>query len=864
MDSLLALPNGTELVGDFRLKRVLGVGGFGITYLAKDLALNRNVAIKEYFPSEFAAREGAEVVRFRSQSCEEDYRTGLERFIDEAQALARFEHPNIVRVFRYFRANNTAYMVLQFEAGRSFKAWLDDLGRVPLQGELDQTVAPLLDALELLHGNDFLHRDIAPDNIIIRPDGTPVLIDFGSARGEIAARSRTVSAIVKPGYSPFEQYSTRGKKQGPWTDIYSLAATLYHAVSGERPLDAPTRMSGSEIRPMRQFANGDYRVGFLAAVDHGLNVRAENRPQSVVVWRRALFGGDPVQPEVPPPAFRDIPLGAGEPAPANMAPTKALAQPGTPGEPEQPDQQASRPAAVAPAEESNQGFEKVPEPVIPPELQPAPQGTRKIASGASPALVWKRPTPKPPEPIAQPADLARQEDARTEKPEPKPKQKRKPAKAADAKNPARSLLGALAKVRSTRSKKSRGAASAPRAEKMPASDDTSPKPKEATPKPKAKEKPKPKKQRARRTKKPKAKVARAPVQIGAILREFGRASARVTVRLGLIAGFLYLILEAPKLIDGTHKGQVVTTRESLSDLPAKLGLIRTLRGHDNAVVAMARAPGSDAFLSVDARGKLIRWPFGAGTDPAAVTLDGADVVALAATQERVVLGRSDGNVFLVPPNDDARPKTLRTRENSMNALALTGSGRTVAIGGDNKSIRLIDVSRGSWRTLRGHDQAVTALAAATGADRLVSGSTDDTVRLWSLRRRKLLRTFHVHAGDVTAVALTAKAGLLASGSVDRTIKLWEPGAPEQGRTLTGHEGTITALAFLDGGTRLLSASEDNTVKLWQVSTGELVHTFIGHTGAVRALTVLEDGKRFASAGDDQTIRLWGLESEPGS
>ena len=164
-----------------------------------------------------------------------------------------------MRVHRYFRANNTGYMVLNFEEGGSFKSWLKGLKRAPRQAELDRMVAPLLDALEIIHDADFLHRDIAPDNIMVRKDGSPVLIDFGSARGAIASQSRTVSALVKPGYSPYEQYATSGANQGPWTDIYALGATLYHAITGKRPPDAPSRVVKDEYVSAREAALGSYR-----------------------------------------------------------------------------------------------------------------------------------------------------------------------------------------------------------------------------------------------------------------------------------------------------------------------------------------------------------------------------------------------------------------------------------------------------------------------------------------------------------------------------------------------------------------------------------------------------------------------------
>src|SRR5262245_55467376 len=291
--NLLALPDGTELVADFRIKRVLGAGGFGITYLAEEIALARLVTIKEYFPADYAARSGEIDASPRSRECASDYKWGLDRFIEEAQTLARFVHPNIVRVYRYFRANNTGYMVLQFEEGGSFKSWLKGLKRAPRQAELDAILVPLLDALEIVHKGDFLHRDIAPDNIIIRQDKSPVLIDFGSARGEIASHSKTVSALVKPGYSPYEQYATTSSKQGPWTDIYALGATLYHAIAGKRPPDAPSRMVNDDYISAREAALSSYRPGFLAAIDKALNLEVTERPQSVAAWRATLLAPEP-------------------------------------------------------------------------------------------------------------------------------------------------------------------------------------------------------------------------------------------------------------------------------------------------------------------------------------------------------------------------------------------------------------------------------------------------------------------------------------------------------------------------------------------------------------------------------------------
>jgi hypothetical protein len=198
-----------------------------------------------------------------------------------------------VRITRVFEANSTAYMVMEFEEGRSLESWLKTLERPPTQAELDRIVAPLLDALELMHADSFLHRDIAPDNIIIRPDGTPVLLDFGAARRAMAEQSRVLTGIIKAGYSPQEQYATDGRLQGPWSDLYALGATLYRAITGKPPEEATLRAGGDQTPPAAKAAQGEYRPAFLAAVDACLNVDRRKRPQSVAELRPMLAGEAP-------------------------------------------------------------------------------------------------------------------------------------------------------------------------------------------------------------------------------------------------------------------------------------------------------------------------------------------------------------------------------------------------------------------------------------------------------------------------------------------------------------------------------------------------------------------------------------------
>ena len=290
VDSRLVLPENTLLDGGYRIERVLGTGGFGITYEAFDLNLRTGVALKEYYPFDFGDRDTNMSVRPKSERHRQTFEWGRASFLEEARTLARFDHPSIVRVARAFEANSTAYMVMRLEKGQSFEAWLKGLGRPPTQAELDRITAPLLDALEIMHAEDFLHRDIAPDNIIVRANGTPVLLDFGSARRAVAEMSRTLTGIVKAGYSPQEQYASDARMQGPWSDIYALGGTLYRAVTGRQPEEATLRLIEDQMPPAAKTAEGTYRPGFLAGIDACLRTRHVDRPQSVSQLRPLLLG----------------------------------------------------------------------------------------------------------------------------------------------------------------------------------------------------------------------------------------------------------------------------------------------------------------------------------------------------------------------------------------------------------------------------------------------------------------------------------------------------------------------------------------------------------------------------------------------
>ena len=283
---LNALPQGYRLQ-EYELVRVLGFGGFGMTYLGFDHNLDKPVAIKEYLPSDIATRTADHSVSPQASEVRGDFQWGLERFVDEARTLARFDHRHIIKVHRFFEAHGTAYIVMEYAEGETLSAHLERKGSLS-EAELKAILYPLLDGLAVVHGADFLHRDIKPGNIVLRDvDGSPVLLDFGAARQAIGAKSRSVTSIVTPGYAPIEQYSTRGR-QGAWTDIYALGGVCYRALTGDVPEDATDRMRDDPLVPVSQRCAGRASAAFLSAVDWALSVDEGDRPQGVGAWREAM------------------------------------------------------------------------------------------------------------------------------------------------------------------------------------------------------------------------------------------------------------------------------------------------------------------------------------------------------------------------------------------------------------------------------------------------------------------------------------------------------------------------------------------------------------------------------------------------
>lgn len=302
-----ALPAGTRL-GEFEVKGVLGVGGFGIVYLAFDHMLEREVAVKEYMPESLAGRTATLHVSVRSASEAETFAIGLRSFIKEARMLARFDHPSLLKVHRFWEANGTAYMAMAVLRGRTLREVRQGLPGPPGEAFLRDLLDPLLDALDKLHAEGVFHRDIAPDNILVEPDGRPVLLDFGAARQVLSDKTQALTTILKPSYAPIEQYAeTTNVRQGPWTDLYALGATMYYLLLGKPPPPATTRAVHDEPSELTTAHCPGCSGTFLDTLAWMLAPRPADRPRSVADLREVLAGLRP-----PPGSTADLPVAAWE------------------------------------------------------------------------------------------------------------------------------------------------------------------------------------------------------------------------------------------------------------------------------------------------------------------------------------------------------------------------------------------------------------------------------------------------------------------------------------------------------------------------------------------------------------------------
>jgi serine/threonine protein kinase len=319
-DNPVHLPPRTRLKDCYLVGRVLGHGGFGIAYIAYETNLQIKLAVKEFFPGDFATRgvDRATVAPY-SGDARDNFEYGLTKFLDEGRAVARFnDHPGIVPVLNFFRDNGTGYLVMQYVPGMSLKEYLNlKDGRIPYE-EATAITMPVMDTLRAVHEVGLLHRDISPDNIYISTAKRVKLLDFGAARLAMRDRSKSLSVILKAGYAPFEQYQTKGK-QGPWTDVYALAATIYRSVTGVIPPEAPSRIAGTEVLELPRTLGVDMPAAAEDVLMQALAIDPQQRIQTVALFQEALLDANQQSPQVAPRRRT-------EPRTAPVAPPAAFGQ----------------------------------------------------------------------------------------------------------------------------------------------------------------------------------------------------------------------------------------------------------------------------------------------------------------------------------------------------------------------------------------------------------------------------------------------------------------------------------------------------------------------------------------------------------
>ncbi|MGQ3052647.1 MAG: serine/threonine protein kinase [Roseateles sp.] len=377
-EAINALPAGTRF-GELEILGTLGVGGFGIVYLARDHSLEREVAIKEYMPSQFASRDGRSQVSVRSVSMKETFELGRRSFVNEAKLLARFDHPSLLKVYRFWEANGTAYMAMPRLVGQNLREARKAQPTPPPEAWVRRIFDAVLGGLAILHAQQVWHRDVAPDNIFMPADGgPPILLDFGAARQAIGDRTQVFTAILKPSFAPIEQYAeSNALRQGPWTDFYALAAVMHELLTGRPPPPATARAMGDELAPLQ--VEG-YSPAFLAGLDWALRMPPQQRPQTAAAWREVLDGRADVPAAQPTPPRITL-----APAPAPVGPLDIEFADTVQGTPSELDDLSA--TVIVPLRKNA----APPPPPSPKADKPKPPAAPPARPGAAPPRSWQGP-----------------------------------------------------------------------------------------------------------------------------------------------------------------------------------------------------------------------------------------------------------------------------------------------------------------------------------------------------------------------------------------------------------------------------------------------------------------------------------------
>lgn len=894
MDYRQVLQTGTVLDGKYRIEHVIGSGGFGITYEAYDVGLAAPVAIKEYYPSQFGIRDATFSVRPRSERDVELFERLKASFLREARTLNQFEHPAIVRVISVFEAYGTAYMVMKYETGPSLKAWLSNLVRFPSQGELDRLALPLLDALEMMHDADFLHRDIAPDNIIVRADGSPVLLDFGASRRVMGEMTGTLTGVVKKGYSPQEQYATDSRSQGPWTDIYAMGATLYRCVTGETPFEATERMLDDRIGLAADVAAGRYRQGFLQAIDAAMALRPKERPQSIADWRPMLTDGlvAPASPQSWPHLDQHAGGGASETVIAGPSSRPRNSQPrqGVPAS--QPRSAPSSPAArSAPSVSRGDGLAGSSAPSGSYSPPPARNNTAiglvagalLLVGGGATLIAFNRSsgpvTPGSPG-IQRPAGPSQEELLRRADAD---RALREQAVADQARREAEDAV---------RRQNQQFEELARQAAEREAAD-----------------------QRRRQAEDEQRRLA--AIEAARIERERVQREQQETARRQAeqerqrVAALDAARLERERL-ERTQREQQETARRQAEQERQRLAALDAARIERERIERTQREQQDAARRRTEEEQRRLaarprQLPF---APPGATT---AMFPATVAVSDTVIVAGGSGGAVRVWDSANGASRELQGPRHSdvVSILAVSPDGQLAVSGAWGGDIILWSLSGGGTRyqvadapgegaarrwivtarfisptrfvtllsdghlqtwdiatparpvsTVRLGNGAFTSAIIASDGATVLTGSENGTVTQWNAATGQTVQTVARHGDWVMALGLSDARRLLATASADGVVRVLDirQRTAVQRHELRGHETGVRSLSIAANGTRIATGGEDGVIIVWDAETGARLATYRDHQRSIRSLALSADGQRLVSASEDGDVRVWYLDT----
>ncbi len=714
-----ALPAGYPLA-EYTIESVLGHGGFGLTYLARDTRLGALVAIKEYLPHEIAARDGktAVIIPNASRDAVRDYHWGLKNFVKEARALARFKHPNIVRVLRFLEDNGTAYMVMEYEEGGTLAGQLKQQKRLD-ESSLLRIIIPILNGLHAVHEANMLHLDIKPENIYLRSDGRPMLIDFGSARQAITAAGHVQKIALTQGYAPMEQYPDKGKP-GPWTDIYALGATMYRCISGKRPEDGMERYRAilkytvDPLTPAVKIGAKHYQKNLLECIDWAMQIYPKDRPQSAHEFQDGLMGksrGGSREPITSPPLARSS-RPVSTPAP-------------------------SRPRVAGRRDKNGTAVRWI------------WAGLALIAVGVVPVVFWsdikpvlsgllvfpKAEQPKTARPATRTTSVKPKRN-QTRKSAPKTKRvaKKPPATRPVYRTRVISNLPAPSKLFRTLNGHKDWVLSV-----MFSPDGT----------------------------------RLATGGNDKIIRLWDVGTGRL---LGSLGGHGYAINAVTYSPDGKWLASAGVDG-SVRLWNPKSGLQQgALRGYGYAFYAIAFSPDAKRLAAGGKDRTVFVWDVDSGAQLYALEGHKGDIYAVSFSPDGKVLASAgaDKTIRLWDVSNGQEIASLFGHKDKVLSLAYSPDGKWLATGDAGNVIRIWNTYNGTQeRTLTNLDRSVLSLAYSPDGKWLAAGTAADTIRIFDARSGRLAQLLIDHEGYVQTVAFSPDGMVLASGSRDNSVKLWK-------------------------------------------------------------------------------------------